>query len=530
MRSILSSIALIAVLVVPARGETPEFDVVVFGATPGGVTAAVAAAREGAAVALVEPQDFVGGVMSGGLSFSDSNQTDRRTLRGLFEEIHLRIEKDYRDRGVSLPYQVAVKDQTHWTYEPHVAERVINALLAEAGVRVFLEERLRSVEKADARIQALVTEKRRFTARAFVDATYEGDLMASAGVGFTIGRESRATFGESLAGRRYPKKPVVLDPLDSQGRPLPLITTVEKGDDAAGDGDVMTYSFRLCLTKDPNATPLTKPQNYDPARYELVRRFVAAYPPKKPLFDLYPLPGGKFDGNNSIGGQISTGLVGGGNRWCSSSYVEREAIFHEHRDYTLGLLWFLASDPAVPESVRREMQSYRWPVDEFTKTDGFPTALYVREGRRMLGLFILTQADVQERTTKDDSIAIGSFPIDSHDVRRVATADGFVNEGTIFPDRGVGGKRGKAYQIPFRAVLPVPADCRNLLVPVALSCSHVAFSSIRVEPTWMAIGQGAGVAAAIAARTGRAVQDVPYVDLRERLLKQGQVLDLPDVP
>ena len=206
MRSIPSTIALIALMVAPARGETPEFDVVVFGATPGGVTAAVAAAREGAAVALVDPQDFVGGVMSGGLSFSDSNQTDRRTLRGLFEEIHVRIEKDYRDRGVSLPYQVAVKDQTHWTYEPHVAERVFNALLAEAGVRVFLEDRLKSLEQADARIQTLVTEKRRFTARTFVDATYEGDLMAAAGVGFTIGRESRATFGGQQAQPNQPTR------------------------------------------------------------------------------------------------------------------------------------------------------------------------------------------------------------------------------------------------------------------------------------------------------------------------------------
>ena len=192
MRLFLGTLALLVGLISPARGESPEFDVVVFGATPGGVTAAVAAARAGASVALVDPQDFVGGVMTGGLSFSDSNQTDRRTLRGLFEEVHLRIEKDYRDRGVALPYQVAVKDQTHWTYEPHVAERVFNALLAEAGVHVFLEQRLKSVDKVDARIQTLVAEKRRFTARAFVDATYEGDLMAAAGVGCTIGRESRA--------------------------------------------------------------------------------------------------------------------------------------------------------------------------------------------------------------------------------------------------------------------------------------------------------------------------------------------------
>lgn len=530
MRSSLLAFAILIALSFPARGETPEFDVVVFGATPGGVTAAVAAAREGAKVALAESQDFVGGVMSGGLSFSDSNQTDRRTLLGLFEEIHLRIEKDYVDRGVALPYKVAVKDQAHWTYEPHVAERVLNALLAEAGVRVFLEERLKSVEKVDGRIQALVTEKRRFTARAFVDATYEGDLMAAAGVGFTIGRESRATFGESLAGRRYPKKPVVLDPLDAQGRPLPLITDREKGDDGAGDSGVMTYSFRLCLTKDPNGIPLSKPENYDPARYELVRRFVTAHPPTRPLFDLYPIPGGKFDGNNSIGGQISTGLVGGGDRWCASSYVEREAIFRDHRDYTLGLLWFLATDPAVPEGVRHEMQSYRWTRDEFAKAGGFSPALYVREGRRMLGLFVLTQADILERTAKDDPIAIGSFPIDSHDVRRVATSDGFVNEGTIFPKHVVGSKRGTAYQVPYRAIAPVPADCRNLLVPVALSSSHVAFSSIRVEPTWMAIGQGAGVAAALAARTGRDVQEVPYAELRQRLLKQGQALDLPATP
>lgn len=522
----------------PPSAPERTFDVVVFGATPGGVTAAVGAAREkDVRVALVEPLGIVGGVMSSGLSFSDSNQTDRRVLGGLFEEIHLRIEKHYHEQGVTLPYQVAVKNHDPWTYEPHVAEKVFLDLLAEAGVSVFLNEKLVSTETRDGVIHSLTTGKSRFRASVFVDATYEGDLMARAGVRWKLGREGRAEHGESYAGRQYPKPPVNgVDPRDDQGRLLPLMTAENAGDAEAGDRRVMVYSFRLCLTKDPeNRIPIQKPANYDPAQFELVRRFVAAHPPRRLLFDLYPLPGNKLDGNNSIGGQLSIGLVGASHRWCEASYEEREKIWQAHRDHTEGLLWFMANDPAMPAALREEMRALGYCRDEFARWGHFPPVLYVREGRRMQGEYVLTQHDILEQVEKEDSIAVASFPIDSHDVQRVPTPDGqgFVNEGTIFPVRLEGRRLGNPYQVPYRAITPRRGECRNLLVPVALSCTHVAFSSIRVEPTWMVLGHSAGVAAALAAKQQIAVQDLSYAALRERLLAQGQALDplpLPPLP
>ncbi len=293
--------------------EIRKADLVVYGATPGGFCAAIAAAREGASVILVEPTGHIGGVNTGGLSFSDSNQTVRSTVMGLFDEWHRRIESDYRARGIALPYQVNVKDQTHWTYEPHVAMRVTLAMLDEAGVEVLKQRVLRSVMKTGNRITALAAGDDTFEARVFIDATYEGDLMAAAGVGWTIGRESRAQYGESLAGKTYPKKKMAISGFDQEGELLPLITTADAGPDEAGDKNVMVYSFRLCLTKDPaNRVPFPEPDAYDPARFEVVRRYYQNEKMPHLLWDLYPLPGGKFDANNGIGKQVPFGDLDGG--------------------------------------------------------------------------------------------------------------------------------------------------------------------------------------------------------------------------
>ncbi|MEI9895333.1 MAG: FAD-dependent oxidoreductase [Chthoniobacter sp.] len=290
-----------------------ECDVIVYGATPSGCCAAIAAAREGESVILLEPTDHIGGVNTGGLCFSDSNQTVRSTVLGLFEEWHSRVEKDYQERGVELPYKVSEKDQRPWTYEPHVAMRITKAMLAEAKVQVLPRHALKSVDKEGAQIRQIVTSDGEFRAKVFIDATYEGDLMAAAGVSWTIGRESRAEFGESLAGRQYPKVKLPISGLDAAGKMLPLITTTDAGPTEEGDRRVMVYSFRLCLTKEAaNRAPFPEPAHYDPARFEVVRRYFAQE--KKPvlLWDLYPLPGGKFDANNGIGKQFSMGLVGAG--------------------------------------------------------------------------------------------------------------------------------------------------------------------------------------------------------------------------
>ncbi|RBP45055.1 FAD dependent oxidoreductase [Roseimicrobium gellanilyticum] len=508
-----------------------ESDVIVYGSTPGGFCAAIAAAREGSSVILLEPTDHVGGVNTGGLSFSDSNQTVRSTVMGLFDEWHLRVEKDYQQRGVTLPYQVSVKDSAKWTYEPHVAARVTKQMLDEAGVKVLTKRVLKSVTKDGARIKQLATTDGDFAAKVYVDATYEGDLMAQAGVSWTIGREGRKEYNESFAGKQYPKAKMAISGLDASGRPLPLVTTTDAGAEDEGDKNVMVYSFRLCLTKDPaNRVPFPKPANYDPARFEVVRRYYLQERRPHLLWDLYPLPGNKVDANNGIGKQFSMGLVGACNGWSEADEEGRAKIWEAHKQYTLELYHFLTTDAAVPEHLRRELAEYGLSKDEFANYGHWSPQLYVREGRRMKGMYVVSQKDIMDEPAKEDPIVVSSFPIDSHDCQRVATADGVVNEGTIFPVRMAGRRNGFPYHIPYRAILPKAEECDNLLVPVALSCTHVAISSIRVEPTWMILGQSAGIAASMSAKQGAPVQRLEYPALRERLLAQKQVLALPVLP
>jgi hypothetical protein len=514
-----------------AHAAPTTADVVVYGSTPGGFCAAIAAAREGASVILLEPTGHIGGVNTGGLCFSDSNQTVRSTVLGLFEEWHLRVEKDYERRGVTLPYQVRVKDHTHWTYEPHVAARVTQAMLDEAGVKVLTKRGLKAVTKDGPRITRLVTGDGEFAARVFIDATYEGDLTAAAGVSWTIGREGRKEFGESFAGKQYPKAKMRIDGFGADGKPLPLITTTDAGPDEDGDKHVMVYSFRLCVTKDPAIrVPFPKPANYDPARFEVVRRYFVQEKRPHLLWDLYPLPGNKFDANNGIGKQFSMGLVGACNGWSEADAAGRAAIWEAHKQYTLEFYHFLTTDPAVPEPLRRQMAELGLCRDEFADYGHWSPQLYVREGRRMIGEYVVSQRDIMEQPEKPDPIVVSSFPIDSHDCQRVGTGEFVVNEGTIMPVRMAGRRHGYPYHIPYRAITPKAAECANLLVPVALSCTHVGISSIRVEPTWMILGQSAGIAAALVVKTDVAVQALPYPRLRERLVAQGQVLDLPTLP
>jgi hypothetical protein len=508
-----------------------EADVIVYGATPGGFCAAIAAAREGASVILLEPTAHVGGVNTGGLCFSDSNQTVRSTVLGLFEEWHARIEKDYQMRSVALPYTVSDKDHKPWTYEPHIAAKITQQMLDEAGVKVLTKRVLQSVAKEGKHITKLVTNDGDFAAKVFVDGTYEGDLMAAAGVSWTIGREGRQDFGEPLAGKQYSKAKLAISGLDDAGKPLPLITTIDAGADEAGDKNVMVYSFRLCVTKDPeNRVPFPQPAHYDPARFEVVRRYFAQEKQPHLLWDLYPLPGNKFDANNGIGKQFSMGLVGACNGWSEADEGMRAKIWEAHKQYTLEMHHFLSTDPAVPEHLRQQMSEIGLCRDEFPAYGHWSPQLYVREGRRMIGEYVVSQKDIMDEPKKDDAIIVSSFPIDSHDCQRVGTKDMVTDEGTIMPVRMAGRRHGYPYHIPYRAITPKLAECDNLLVPVALSCTHVGISSIRVEPTWMILGQSAGIAAAVSAKQNLAVQKLPYAALRERLLAQKQVLELPVLP
>ena len=505
-------------------------DVIVYGSTPGGFCAAIAAAREGASVILLEPTNHVGGMNTGGLSHCDSNQMVRSTLMGLFDEWHTRVVQDYTNRGLTAPYDVTRKDQSRWTFEPHVAMRVTLQMLNEAGVTVLTERYLQSVTKDGPRITSLVTKDGVFSAKVFIDGTYEGDLMAAASVNWTIGREGRDEYNESLAGKQYPKQKMNIVGFDDNGKLLPLITTDDGGPEESGDSHIMTYSFRLCLTDDPiNRIPMPKPASYDPARFEIVRRALKAAE-KRIGFDLYPLPGKKLDGNNSIGGQFSIGLIGGPQGWHSADEAGRRQIWETHKQYTLEFIHFLVTDAAVPDAIRSRFEKLGLCKDEFAAYDHFSPALYVRESRRMKGMYVISQKDILESPEKYDAIAISSFPIDSHDCQRIALKDGgVINEGTIFPVRRGNSRQGYAYQVPYRSILPKPEQCNNLLVPVALSCTHVGISSLRIEGAWMVIGQAAGVAAALAAHQNIAVQQLEYSTLRKQLLAQKQVLDLPKV-
>ncbi|EMI20792.1 secreted protein, putative xanthan lyase, partial [Rhodopirellula maiorica SM1] len=293
---VLVAVALVISLSSPSQAAT-EADVIVYGSTPGGFCAAIAAAREGASVIMLEPTDHVGGVNTGGLCFSDSNQTVRSTVMGLFDEWHRRIQQDYKSRGITLPYDVSVKDQSKWSYEPHVAARVTQQMLDEAKVTVLTERVLESVAKEGAKITTLHTNAGDFSAKVFIDGTYEGDLMAAAGVSWTIGREGKSEYGESLAGKQFTKAKMNISGLDDEGKILPLITTTDAGPVDQGDSNVMVYSFRLCLTADPaNRVPMPEPDHYDPARFEAVRRHLLNQG-RGVGFDLYDVPGGKLDGN-----------------------------------------------------------------------------------------------------------------------------------------------------------------------------------------------------------------------------------------
>jgi FAD dependent oxidoreductase len=528
LRTLITTIFLAFSIGSLSHGRTSA-DVIVYGSTPGGYCAAIAAAREGVSVILLEPTTHVGGMNTGGLSFSDSDQMYREQLMGLFHEWHLRIQNDYLSRGVTLPYDVNVKNQTPWSYEAKVASKVTKEMLTEAGVKVLTGRYLQSVTKTGPRINSIVTSNGTFTGRVFIDGSYEGDLMDSADVSWRIDRESRAEYGESHAGRQYPKPIMNINGFDEQGKPLPLITAVGRGADEIGDDELMVYSYRVPMTKNAaNKVPMPAPANYDPARFELIRRYVAAHTQNKVNFSRLLVPNDKIDANNEIGSQFSIGLIGGAKDWAEADQAGRAKILEAHKQYTLEMIHFMKTDPVFTQTRRDDVAGFGLCADEFTDSGHFPPQLYVRASRRMKGMYVIKQSDILENITKPDPIMVSSFPLDSHDCRRVVQPDGkVINEGTIFPVRQMPQRIGYPYHVPYRSILPLPAECDNLLVPVALSCTHVAMSSLRIEATWMLIGQSAGIAAALVKNKDIAVQDLPYATLKPRLEAQGQVLTLP---
>jgi FAD-dependent oxidoreductase family protein len=509
----------LGLLAASGRAQSADADVVVYGGVPCGVAASIAASREGARTLLIEPTKHVGGLNTSGLSTAETEHMLKWTFGGVALEVYQRIGKHYGMWGPA------------YYFEPHVAEKVFNDMLAEAKVAVRYGLRVEKVEKDGARIRGIVlSDGSTVSAKVFVDAGYEGDLMARAGVTCTWGRESREEFGEELAGIRLDKTPRKAATVDEQGKLLPGISGWARDlVEGAADRKVMNYNWRLVFSNDPDKrAPIPAPAHYDRARYRLLEnwlREMAAQGTEVKLTDIldlyshYARRKDKKEVNNKQAAIISIGHFGGQFDYPDANYAARERIIADHTDYTLGLLHFLATDNSVPEKLRAEMSQWGLAKDEFADNNHWPCQLYVREARRMRGAFVMTQRDVQDDRHKPDAVALGSHFIDSHHVQRVALSPTeFVNEGRVW-------ESGQVYQIPYRALTPKKEECTNLLVPGAASFTHVAFCTYRLESTWMMGGHAAGVAAARAASSGKAVQDLIVDNLQERLRAQGQVID-----
>jgi hypothetical protein len=543
-------------------GKIIESDICIYGGTSGGVAAAVQAARMGKSVVIAEPGRHLGGMTSGGLSAVDIGEP--RSVGGIAREYFTKLAATV---GVTLAWDKEFKaagggPATGGAYaiEPHKAEQVFNDMVREAGVKVHFQARLAAVKKDGARITEIVTEDGTvFRAKVFMDTTYEGDLMAKAGVSYTLMREGNAKYDETYNGIHYTEKYLPrtnhlkpgphgrvpggqgvwdrdfpLDPYVVKGDPksglLPLIQAGEPGTQGDPAPGVQAYCFRLCLTTNPaNRIPISPPADYDPKRYEIVARFIEASLAIGDDMDLRwfskhdPLPNDKWDFNTAtFGGN----LPGASHAWPEATYAERKKIAKAHEDYHRGLLHFLATDPRVPEKVRGEMRRFGLPKDEFTDNGGWPHQIYVREARRMVGDLVLTEHHTFGRKAAPKSIALGSYGTDTHEIRRIVKDGVVIREGKT----ATGRDGAPPYAIGYDAIVPKQSECENLFVTFALSASHTAFSSIRMEPVFMCSSQSAATAAVLAIENEVPVQGVDYDKLRARLEQDGQVLRWPPPP
>lgn len=533
-----------------------EADVCVYGGTSGGVVAAVQAARMGKSVVLVEPGRHLGGMTSGGLSAVDIG--DPRSVGGIAREYFTRLVASYGKQlnwGQAFERKGGPATGGAYSIEPHVAEKVFDEMANEAGVIVWRQARLKSVRKTGARIvELLIDDGRSVRAKMFIDTTYEGDLMAAAGVSYTLTREANAKYGEQYNGIHYASKykprtghkrpgangrvpggqgvwdrDFPLDPYVLPGDPssglLPLVSQGEPGRHGDTAPGVMAYCFRLCLTTDrANMRPIQPPDDYDPQRYELVARFIEACLANGDDMDLRwfskhdPLPNDKWDFNTAtFGGN----LPGASWEWPEASYDRRVEIANRIENYHRGLFHFLQTDPRVPAKVRVDALRFGLPNDEFTDNGGWPHQIYVREGRRMVSDLVLTEHHTFGRQIASKCIGLGSYGTDVHEIRRIVKDGVVIREGKVAGGRGGFGP----YNIGYDAIVPKMSECENLLVTFALSASHTAFASIRMEPVLMVTSQSAATAACHAIDADVPVQQVDYAQLRTRLIGDGQVLE-----
>jgi len=531
--------------------QAAEFDVVIYGGTSAAVTAAVQVKRMGKRVIIVCPDKHLGGLSSGGLGWTDTG--DKSVIGGLAREFYHRVwlhydgpdawrwqqKSEYGNRGQGTT-AIDGSQRTMWIFEPSVAEKIFEDFVREEQIPVIRNEwldRANGVKKDGTRIVAItMLSGRRYSGKMFIDATYEGDLMAAAGISYHVGREANRVYGEEHNGvqtgvlhhrhhfgvLKEKISPYVV-PGDPTSGVLPRITTASPGVFGEGDNKVQAYCYRMCLTSVPeNRIPFAKPDGYDPSQYELLVRIYAAGW-KETFYKFDPLPNHKTDTNNH--GPFSTDNIGMNYDYPEASYERRREILREHETYQKGWLYFITTDPRVPADVREKMSKFGLAKDEFKDNGGWPHQIYVREARRMIGSYVMTENELRKKKATPDSVGMGSYTIDSHNVQRYITPEGYVqNEGDI------GVPTGGPYQIAYGSLVPKREQVKNLFVPVCVSSSHIAYGSIRMEPVFMILGQSAATAAAMAIDANQAVQDVSYEQLRARLLADGQILDASPKP
>lgn len=492
-------------------------DVCVYGGTSAGVIAAYKAKMEGKSVILIEPGRNLGGLSSGGLGATDIGEED--AISGLSRDYYRRLGKKY---GL---------DEVAWHFEPSVAEEVFDDYIEEAGIDVVFDYTVVEATVKDAAIKKVTLKDYEYgksdisvSARVFVDCSYEGDLMAHAGVSYTVGRESNEKYGETWNGVQVSQDnqvPEGIDPYvvpgDSTSGLVWGVSSEPLAEEGTGDHKVQAYCYRLCMTTDPdNMIPVKKPDNYDPAQFEVLRRIIQQRDSLdwvQRIHQLYlriiDMPNNKTDVNNK--GGFSLSMTGANWEYPEAGYWERKEIAKKIEDYNKGIIYFLGHDPAVPEHVKEQMLQYGWPKDEFVDNNHFPHQLYIREARRLLGQMVMTEHHCMSREMVDDGIARGSYNMDSHNCDRHVVDGMVVNEGDVQVHLP------QPYDISYRSILPQRKECTNLLVPVCLSASHIAYGSIRMEPVFMMLGEAAGLAASVAVEREVSVSDLDGVKLKQML-------------
>lgn len=528
-------------------GNKFEADVIIYGGTSSAIIAAVELAQSGKSVIVVSPDTHLGGLTAGGLGWTDTG--NKATIGGLSREFYHRVWQHY-DQPAAWKWQkkseygnrgqgtVAIdgENRTMWIFEPHVAEQVFEDFIEENDISVYRDEwldRENGVEKSDGKIVSITTlSGKTFTGKMFIDATYEGDLMAAAGVSYHVGRENTDKYNERWNGVQkgvdhhghmfHSDISAYKIPDDPSSGVVARVSTKPPGENGEGDDKIQAYCFRTCMTNhDPNRVPFPKPKNYESAHYELLLRVFNTG--RRDWFRKFdPIPNKKTDTNNH--GPFSSDNIGMNYDYPEASYERRREIIDEHETYQKGLLWFVANDPRVPEDIRSEMAKWGLAKDEFTDNENWPHQIYVREARRMIGDYVTTENDVLLKREVPRPVGMGSYAMDSHNVQRYITPEGYVqNEGDI------GVSPPAPYSISYGSLIPKKEECENLLVPVCVSSSHIAFGSIRMEPVFMILGQSAAVAATMAIDQGISVQEVNYESLKEKLIVKGQVLTLDQI-